>query len=418
MSTVQGAVASAPAETSAVAGRFVGSAKAFWRLLARGAVLLMFTLGLYRFWLTTDVRRFLWSNTELDGESFEYTGTARELLLGFLIAIAVLVPLYAAFFIIALAFGDRFGSLLGFLTLAVLGPYAVYRARRYRLTRTIYRGVRFHQTGSAWRYAACAMLWWSLSFITLGLAYPFAQARLERFKMRNTFFGTLPGSFVGSGWRLLLRGFLLWLLSMVPFAVGVGASILALNESAFNPPASSSELASWLEASGVASAMVFAGLTGLWMILCLAILYPVFQTVVLRWWVSGLRFGEVGLQSRLRLSQVFAVYGRFVGYAALLSLVAVIIVLGGGFALQSITAGGDSLVSEIVNTLAALVAYVAIALGYSAIYQATVKLGLWRSVIESVDVQRLDTLDKVKGAGEAASPFGEGLADALNVGGL
>ncbi|HEY8442705.1 MAG TPA: DUF898 family protein [Xanthobacteraceae bacterium] len=112
-----------PVEASAVVavGRFVGNARSFWRLLARGAVLLMFTLGLYRFWLTTDVRRFLWSNTELDGESFEYTGTARELLLGFLIAIAVLVPLHAAFFVIALAFGDRFGSLLGFLSLAVLG---------------------------------------------------------------------------------------------------------------------------------------------------------------------------------------------------------------------------------------------------------------------------------------------------------
>ena len=43
----------------------------------------MFTLGIYRFWLTTDVRRFLWSNTDLSGETFEYTGTAVELLLGF-----------------------------------------------------------------------------------------------------------------------------------------------------------------------------------------------------------------------------------------------------------------------------------------------------------------------------------------------
>ena len=41
----------------------------FWRLLIRGAVLLMFTLGIYRFWLTTDIRRFLWSNTELAGET-------------------------------------------------------------------------------------------------------------------------------------------------------------------------------------------------------------------------------------------------------------------------------------------------------------------------------------------------------------
>src|SRR5436305_3578126 len=76
---------------------FIGSSKEFWRLLARGAVLLMFTLGIYRFWLITDIRRFLWSNTSVADESLEYTGTARELLLGFLIAIAVLLPLYAGF---------------------------------------------------------------------------------------------------------------------------------------------------------------------------------------------------------------------------------------------------------------------------------------------------------------------------------
>ena len=29
----------------------------------------MVTLGIYRFWLTTDIRRFLWSNTELAGET-------------------------------------------------------------------------------------------------------------------------------------------------------------------------------------------------------------------------------------------------------------------------------------------------------------------------------------------------------------
>lgn len=123
--------------------RFLGEAGAFWRLLARGAALLMFTLGIYRFWLTTDIRRYLWSNTELAGESFEYTGTARELLLGFLIAIAILLPLYAAFFLLTLSLGEL-SSWIALLCLTLLGHYAVYRARRYRLTRTVYRGVRFH----------------------------------------------------------------------------------------------------------------------------------------------------------------------------------------------------------------------------------------------------------------------------------
>src|SRR5215468_634861 len=76
------AAAAQPGSLVPAAGvvRFRGPAGPFWRLVARGAVLLMVTLGIYRFWLTTDIRRYLWSNTELVGESFEYAGTARELL--------------------------------------------------------------------------------------------------------------------------------------------------------------------------------------------------------------------------------------------------------------------------------------------------------------------------------------------------
>ena len=231
MTTLDATVPAAQTGTCAPAGgivRFLGDARAFWQLLAHGAVLLMFTLGIYRFWLTTDIRRFLWSNTELAGESFEYTGTARELLLGFLIAIAILVPLYAVFFLMTLRLGEA-STLLGLLLLTFLGHYAVYRARRYRLTRTVYRGVRFHQTGSAWRYAVCALFWWTLIVLTAGLAYPFAQSRLERFKMRNTFFGNLPGRFEGSGLLLLLRGFVLWFLAVVPVVAGLIATLFAIN---------------------------------------------------------------------------------------------------------------------------------------------------------------------------------------------
>jgi len=85
--------------------RFAAPEPAFWRLLIRGGVLLGVTLGIYRFWLATDVRRFLWSHTEIAGEGLEYIGTARELLLGFLIAIALLVPLNVMFFLAAFSHG-------------------------------------------------------------------------------------------------------------------------------------------------------------------------------------------------------------------------------------------------------------------------------------------------------------------------
>src|SRR3954449_5539687 len=211
--------------------RFLGNERAFWRLLIRGAALLFVTLGIYRFWLATDVRRFLWSNTEIAGDGLEYIGTARELLLGFLIAIALLVPVNVAFFLAALGRGwlSQISGLLALIVLALLGQFAVYRARRYRLPRTVYRGIRFHQTGSAWRYAVCAIFWWAMIGVTLGLAYPFAQAGLGRFKLHNTYYGDLQGHFVGSGTRLFFRGVLFWFVVIGPFLFGLMLAIGAVD---------------------------------------------------------------------------------------------------------------------------------------------------------------------------------------------
>src|SRR5262249_11376404 len=134
------------------------------------------------------------------------------------IALALLLPLYVALSLAALSAGTigAVASALSFPVLFFLGQFAVFRARRYRLTRTVYRGVRCHQDGSAIRYAICASFWWIMVALTLGLAYPFMQSRLERFKMRHTYFGDLKGRFEGSGFRLLLRGSLMWLLVAGP----------------------------------------------------------------------------------------------------------------------------------------------------------------------------------------------------------
>src|SRR2546423_13314136 len=112
------------------------------------------------------------------------------------------------FFIAALDLGllGQVSGLLAFVLLALLGQFAVSRARRYRLSRTIFRGVRLYQTGSAWRYSISSALWWVLTALTAGLAYPWRVASLERYKLRHTHYGNLTGRFVASGTRLFLRG--------------------------------------------------------------------------------------------------------------------------------------------------------------------------------------------------------------------
>ena len=59
-----------------------------------------------------------------------------------------------------------------------------------------------------------------------------------------------------------------------------------------------------------------------------------------------------------------------------------------------------------------------IALSYSTVYQATVKLRLWKLGFESLSLTGTEALDGVHAAGGAPSAVGEGLADALNVGGV
>ena len=158
--------------------RFTGVNGAFRRLVTRGALLELVTFGFYRFWLTTDIRRHLWSNTEIDGDALEYTGRGKELLLGFLIALAVLVPIFLLYFLVGLAFErfKAFASLPLYAFFFMFGQFAVYRARRYRLTRTIWRGLRFWMTGSGWSYAGRSMLWALLLGPTIGFGYPWRMA--------------------------------------------------------------------------------------------------------------------------------------------------------------------------------------------------------------------------------------------------
>jgi len=61
--------------------------------------------------------------------------------------------------------------------------------------------------------------------------------------------------------------------------------------------------------------------------------------------------------------------------------------------------------------------YVIAALGYSTIYRATVLLSLWQLGMESLQLSGLSGLERVKATGRPSSAIGEGLADALNVGG-
>jgi uncharacterized membrane protein YjgN (DUF898 family) len=407
--------------------RFLGNEGAYWRLRIKGAALVVVTLGIYRFWLATDVRRFLWSNTEISGDTLEYNGLATELLIGFLFAVAILVPLYMVFALVALELElvAITPTLIGFVLLVLLGEYALYRARRYRLTRTVFRGLRFDQHGSPWRYAVYALVCWGVVIVTLGLAYPWTQAFIERFKMRHTSYGDLQGRFEGSGLSLFLRGLPMWLVVVgVPViaiaamarlidwdVLGHGIALSQGDGDSMNTLMKNNPQIG--KAIGLTVIAFFAS------ILVAVVLYPVFQAVKLRWWISGLRFGDVAVTSRLRIRQVYWVYLRVILYFLLFGLLTTVV---GGvliFAvLEVIRTVHNASLTQIVTGALSLCLYVVVMIGFSTIYQVIVAAGLWRLGAQTAALSGEAALDGVRATGTASSALGEGLADALGVGGI
>ena len=98
-------------------------------------------------------------------------------------------------------------ALLIFLLLYI----AIFRARRYRLTRTQWRGIRGGQTGSAIGFAFRALGWTIVLAFTLGLAYPVFRTRLTRYQMDHTWFGSECFQFNARAGELFWRWFLAWL---------------------------------------------------------------------------------------------------------------------------------------------------------------------------------------------------------------
>jgi uncharacterized membrane protein YjgN (DUF898 family) len=414
------------AETGTVAGatrhvRFIGPEKDYWRIVVRGAILLMVTLGLYRFWLATDIRRFLWANTEIDGESLEYSGTALELLQGFLFAIALILPIYTAFTITVLDLGTfgNFISTSAVLLLVFMSQYGIYLARRYRLTRTVFRGLRFHQTGNAIHYSVCAVWWWGWTVLTLGFAYPFTRAALERFKMRNTWYGDLQGQFVGSGWRLFIRGFLMWLAVLIPMLATAGA-LLPINWSGVTAALrGGGDVIGRIERAspGFLGQIGFAIVAFAVTLALVALLLPAFHAMVMRWWIAGIRFGEITALAHLRTRDVYFAYLRFTGFLIAFIIVLLIGVFFGLIVLGTFAQDG-SMLSELLTVAMMVGTYVVFMLGLITLYNATVTLAVWRLTANSIELSDPRPLGRVKAAGEASSPLGEGIADVLNLGGI
>ncbi len=205
--------------------QFVGKRGALFWLALKTGFLTVITLGIYRFWMKTRLRRWFWSAIRPGGHPMEYVGDPWEKLLGFFIAVVVLtfyigiINLVVMFVSFSVFSTPAVGYLASVAGVVPLWFYARYRARRYVLARTRWRGVRFGLEKGAWGYAWRALAHWAATILSLGLLWPRMTFWLEKYVTDRTFFGSARLHQDGR-WTMLYHAAIPFVASMLFLAVG------------------------------------------------------------------------------------------------------------------------------------------------------------------------------------------------------
>ena len=398
-------------QTDSLAAEYAGARTPIFRLAFRNAALTLLTLGIYRFWGKTRMRKYIWSSARLDGAPFEYTGNGLEKFLGFLIAI-VFLAIYLGLFQMGLFYfglslfstpetqAQALVQLAAFYVSALaVVPFilfAIYRARRYRMGRTRWRGIRFGMEPGAWGYVWRAMGHWALTILSLGLLLPRQTFWLEKYMTDRTWFGDArfeqggrwtqlyPAmKHLGIGIALVLGGFGLFALEM-PFA---GVSVLLIG-------------AVWAVVGAVSYKVQSFG-----------------------WLARHKRLdGDIAFEARPSTGRVLGIYlvGGIVigiGSAIAFALLGVVLGLGAGGLYDLDSLSGPQAGPPVWAVLGVILGYLAIMLAAGAAGFALVVQPVLAHYVSTLRVVNSAALARIHQRAADKGADAEGFADALDIGG-
>jgi uncharacterized membrane protein YjgN (DUF898 family) len=424
MSEVRQTPAAAVLAAHPVVPQFLGRRGALFTLVFKTMMLTLLTLGVYRFWAKTRLRRYFWGNVVIAGEPLEYTGKATELLIGFLIVIAVLVPLSVASTVLGvLAEGGPLWVGLALnvayaFGLVFLIDFATYRMWRYRLTRTRWRGIRFGMENGAFRYAGRAFLWRLGQILSLGFITPWMRLDLAKFRVARMRLGDRTFALNGPARPLVLGWLGVWGAPVAIFLVIVTAGVATMFAVEFppllaKPGVSKDDFYRLGEIVGKGAGMAGFGVALLGGLVAFAF-YRVFEA---RYFINCTRVGEVRLESELKARSILpAVLLAWVIVVILFTVIMAVVVPAIGLAVK---AGGATreMAPVIVPVVGIAVAGLMLVLSPLVTYPIAVFQTV-RHVWTTLSIHDIVALDGVLQAPKEEPRFGEGLADALDVGAI
>ena len=195
---------------------FIGRGIDLFRIQIVNAILSIITLGLYYPWAKVTNLQYLYSQTILEEHPFAFTGTGKEMFKGFVIAVLYLVLGYCIFIYIYTCKNKHFGILFSQVFILFTIPIAIHFSYKFRMSKTLWRGIRFGYTGSWLKLLLLYIKGILLTIITLGFYSAWFTIEIRKYVIGNIKIGNAEFRYNGNGAELLwlnVKGFILTLIT-------------------------------------------------------------------------------------------------------------------------------------------------------------------------------------------------------------
>ncbi len=176
------------------------------------------TLGIYYPWAKAKKLQYLYSTTTIDGHPFAFTGTGKEMFKGFIRAVLLFIALIGVGLYISIGLHmSQFGPLFPYLALPFIIPIAIHGAYKYRMAKTVWKGIRFGYTGDRKELMLLFIKGLFLTIITLGIYGAWFQMDLRKYIFQNIKVGDAAFKYHGDGGKyfsIIIVGYLLTILTL------------------------------------------------------------------------------------------------------------------------------------------------------------------------------------------------------------
>jgi len=200
--------------------QFFGKGSEFFSIMIVNWLLTLITLGIYYPWARAKRLKYIFGQTALNDERFNFAGTGKEMFRGFIKVILFYIVIMAVYILLVLQ-QKPFMAFLAIVFLMAsffaLYPLIVHGAFRYRMSRTSYRGIRFGYRGNRTELIKNCIKWSLLTIVTFGIYGAWMSMNVRRYTHQNIRYGNVEfnNASDGGAWFIInLKGTLLTLVTL------------------------------------------------------------------------------------------------------------------------------------------------------------------------------------------------------------